>query len=433
MQLPAREPIATVGILALAVGLADREAFYTMLGAAGVLLGVALLALAAVAKEGRAFRQLAYPALFVTLSVIAALAPFYPGQFDLLAPVLTLSAPVAFYALGARPGLRVYRLPLVAALIVAAHAAYMTTVGVPQHEDVYKFLNSGVDALVRGVNPYGTIPASLDGPWKFTYPPGVLLLVAPFRLLFGDVRWSYILGELIAVLLMARVVRRRMPQALERWQEALLLIPLVLPRASQAFFVFTNHEWLLVALAVIALFLAADGAWVATGIVLGIGIATKQYFIVFPVVFLLPVVRPRSIALGLGVAFLITLPFLLWDFKAFIVDVFGNLGNAPDPTRVTIWAVLTNLGASPGVVGARVLAVIGLAAVVLLWLKSRRDLSTSLRACGLALLLFVLTSTFAAYNYYVYALVFYTWGLVIPAARERPGHSVVTEAPASAP
>ena len=39
-------------------------------------------------------------------------------------------------------------------------------------------------------------------------------------------------------------------------------------------------------------------------------------------------------------------------------------------------------------------------------------------ACGLGLFAFTLGASFAAYNYYVYGLVFFTWGLLIPAAPE---------------
>jgi hypothetical protein len=40
-------------------------------------------------------------------------------------------------------------------------------------------------------------------------------------------------------------------------------------------------------------------------------------------------------------------------------------------------------------------------------------------ACGLGLFAFTLGATFAGYNYYVYGLVFITWGLLIPAAPDR--------------
>ena len=247
-----------------------------------------------------------------------------------------------------------------------------------------------------------------------TYPPAAILLLAPFRLVLGDIRWAYVLCEAVVVALLPRLIRRS-GGGVARWQEALILMPLVLPRASQAFFVFSNQEWLLLALAAAGLLLAMDRRWLLAGLVLGLGITSKQYFIVFPVLFLLPTLRPRAVAASVVFAVLVTLPFVAWGPVAFWDHVFGNLNNAPDPDRVTIWAMLVNAG----VPATRSLALLltlwgGAATLALAWL-GRRSLEAQLLACGLALFAFTLGATFAGYNYYVYGLVFVTWGLMLSA------------------
>src|SRR5207245_8158331 len=113
------------------------------------------------------------------------------------------------------------------------------------------------------------------------------------------------------------------------------------------------------------------------------------------------------------------MPFLSCGPGAFLTDVFGNLALPPDPQRLTLWAAAASLGLHPGRGLSLALLALGAAAVLVLLWAGRRRLSTSLLACGLALAAFSLCAGFAAYNYYVYALVFCTWGLLIPADWER--------------
>ena len=255
---------------------------------------------------------------------------------------------------------------------------------------------------------------------------------------FGDIRWAYVAAEGLVVAFVSALVLQRSnrprllrtpggaqapvrPHArrsgLSRGEVALLLVPLALPRVGQAFFVFSNPEWVLLALAAAAL--AWRSSWLGAGLVLGLGIASKQYFIVFPAIFLWRAIPVRAYAFGLAVALGLCLPFFIWDPSAFLGNVFGNLG-APDPDRLTIWAALAHLGVAPG----RSLAVAlfrlgGLAVAVAWWLTRTKPLSVALTACGVALAAFSLCASFAAYNYYAYALVFCTWALLLPDDWER--------------
>src|SRR5258708_5049427 len=131
--------------------------------------------------------------------------------------------------------------------------------------------------------------------------------------------------------------------------------------------------------------------------------------------YLLPELRRRTLIIALAVAAAVTLPFLVWGPSAFIDHVFGNLNNPPNTDRLTIWAILYHSGLPSGRAVSLALAVGGAAVAVLLAWLAGRDLSRSLMACGLGLIAFTLGATFAGYNYYVYALVFFTWGLMIPA------------------
>jgi hypothetical protein len=412
MLLYRRHTLAPVGIGLLALGLAERLAFFSPISAAAIVAGVVVLAAAAPAPNPPATDHVGYPSLLVALSVFTALAPLVPGGLDPATTGLTLAGGVAFYVCSAVPQLRAYRLWLCALLLIAAHAAIILRVPVPPHQDVWRFLNYGADVLLRGQDPYTNIIGPDGLVIRLTYPPAVVLLLAPFRLLLGDIRWAYLLCEAVVVVLLPRLVRRT-GGGVARWQEALILIPLVLPRASQAFYVFSNHEWLLLALALGGLLLALDRRWLMAGLLLGLGIAAKQYFIVFPVLFLLPTLRLRAVAAALATAVLVTLPFVAWGPAEFTDHVLGNLNNAPDPDRVTIWAMLVNAGVPATRTLALLLALWGGAATLALAWLGRRSLEAQLLACGLALFAFTLGATFAGYNYYVYGLVFVTWGLMI--------------------
>lgn len=416
--------IRAVALALVAVGLAHRLAFFSWPGFVLVAAGFALLAVGGLAPRPRDGRSMSYPVLFLVLCVVAALAPFDPNGINVPEAVMTIGAGVVFYLLGVTPRVRPFRLPAAGLLLVAAHAHFLVRFPQPQHEDVFHFLNGGVDLLMRGQNPYAGVPIVEGGVNKvlrFTYPPGVLVDLAPFRVLLGDVRWAYVAAELLVIATWCWAQRRS--GATERWREALVLVPLAIPRASQAFFIFSNHEWVLLALAILGLAAAWRSRWLVCAVLLGLGIASKQYFVIFPVAFLLPSVRLRSALVAGGVAVAICLPFLAWNPARFLTSVFGNLTLASDSERLTLYAAASHLGLlMPRAVQA---AVSALALLSTAWLayRTRHDLSAALMACGLSLAVFTFCSPFAAYNYYVYALVFVTWGLLtagFPAQAVRP-------------
>jgi hypothetical protein len=412
-RLVSRDVVAAAGIALVAVGLAHRMAFYSEVGMVLVPLGFALLGLAALRPDGP---PRAYPILLTVLCVLAALAPFDPAGPTRVEAGLTIAAPVVFYSLGFFSGGRRARLYIAGMLLVFAHAHYLLRFPHPLHQDVWTFLNGGVDLLARGHDPYQGVPLMEEGVAKtlaYTYPPGALLVLAPFRLLAGDVRWAYIVAEAVVVVLWGRwlVARGRADRGLE----ALVLIPLALPRTSQAFYIFSNHEWTLLALALGALLLALRGRDLIAGIVLGLGVASKQYFVVFPALFVFRGLRRPALVAAVAVVVVVTTPFLAWDAGHFLTDVLGNLAQTPDADRLTVWAALAHVGIRLPRAGLLLLAATALGITGLTAWRTRADPSAALCACGVCLALVALCSSFAAYNYYFYALVFVAWGLLLPA------------------
>jgi hypothetical protein len=146
------------------------------------------------------------------------------------------------------------------------------------------------------------------------------------------------------------------------------------------------------------------------------------------VLFVVRSLGARTIAWGMVAAATVTLPFLLWDPHAFLAGTLGNIvSTPPQPDRVTFYAMFANLGVTVprGLLTAAAAASLGLGA----WLawRTRDTPGRALSACGLTLCLFALCSTFSAYNYFAYGLVFVTWGLLVEGAPVKLANNGVTD------
>ena len=411
-----------VGLILAVLGLSHRMAFtVTRSGAAALITGVLILGAVALVRNWPGPRSsteelnLLLSATLVLFAVVGALRPY---KYDLAASALTIGAAATFILLEPFTPLRRYRLWVVTPLLLAAHVSLLLHFNLPK-QDVYRFLTFGVDGLLHhGINPYLPIhdPVSVDvQPYTFTYPPGALLLVAPFRLMLGDVRWAYVVAEGVFVAAVALMAHRG--GELRPWQQAAILLPLVFPRTNQAFYDYGNHEWLLLALAASALVVRRHWFW--CGVLLGVGLATKQYFILFPLLFLVPWVERRALVTAAITAGIIVLPFAVWDAGRLFHDTTNQLGAPPDAERLTLYAMTRGAGFDVGRGGAALLAVVGLLfAAGCAWL-GRLRLDRALVACGVALAVFTLCADFAAYNYYGYALAFVAWGLALSDVDQR--------------
>jgi hypothetical protein len=413
--LLSRQRCAALGLLLTALGVAHRLAFVvTETGAILVVAGTLLLLVAALApglaRASDKESNLTFTALFLVLAITTAAGLYFD---DAAAALLIVAAAITFIGLEAVPQARQVRLYLVAGVVLAAHGLLVQHLQFPK-QDVFRFLTYGVDGLFHhGLNPYLPIPdpRSPDvNPLTFTYPPGALLLVAPFRLLVGDVRWAFVAGELLFIMGAAATAWRR--GGLATWQQALLLTPLVFPRASQAFFDYGNHDWVLLGLAAVALALRRHWLW--SGLLFGVGIATKQYFIIFPVAFLLPWLSRGALVTAALTSAVVVIPFALWDWGRFWRDLSDPLRwPPPNPDRLTLVTMARQLGLDVGRIGAAVLAGAGLVLAGASGWLARTSLARSLMACGASLALFTLLSNYAAYNYYVYALALFVWGAAV--------------------
>jgi hypothetical protein len=383
------------------------------LGALGLIGGVALLLVVVVRAAPdagpEAHRNLIFTAVFVLLALVAAATPHTD---DLVASALTGVAALTFIALQSFAGGRRVSLWLVAGLLLGAHAVLILHVPFPK-QDAFRILTYEVDALFRHhVNPYAPIvdPVSPDvQPYVAGYPPGAFMLLAPFRLVLGDIRWGFVAAEAVFVGAVAATARR--DGELRTWQRAAILLPLVFPRTAQAYYDYGNHDWVLLGIGAAAVALRARWAW--CGLLLGIGLVTKQHFFVFPLLFLLPWLNRKALGLAVATAALVVLPFALWDGPQMVRSLLSTFTGIPDPNRLAFSTMLRQAGFDVGHRGLLALSAVGLAAALgCAWL-GRRSLALALLAAGVGLCLLTLCWGFAAYNYYGYALGLACWGVAL--------------------
>jgi hypothetical protein len=280
---------------------------------------------------------------------------------------------VAVAALAAGAAVALHRaavgLVLAAAAFVAGSAAVIHLDPVPQI-DVWYSLQGGTDALLHGRSMYTQAwPDSPGVKDAFTYLPWTAVLLAPAKLLTGDVRWGLVAAELGAAALVVALARHKGEQG-DRTEIGLvaacvlLLLPGTLTQIEQAW---TEP---LVLLPVAAALLAVDRGRLGTAVVLfAVALASKQHIaLLLPLLALWHPFGPRrTVAVAAG-ATLLVLPWAVWNLPAMWHDTVTLLV-AFHPIRFadTLYlAAIHELGWTPPfwLSGALVVAVVALAALV---------------------------------------------------------------------
>lgn len=294
--------------------------------------------------------------------------------------------------------------------------------------DVMIFQRDSSRALLAGHNPYAlTFPdiytaresalyygagVSVNGVVQFGFPylPLSLLWVMPAQLLLGDFRY----GHLAAVALATFFVATLRPSRTAAAAAALLAF------STPTFYVlqvgwtepvvsmlFCFNIWLLSRRAQNA---SPDSG--ATDVALGLFLATKQYLVfALPLLFLLPLknastrnARWKTLGVALSVAALTTLPFVLWNLRAFWWSVFAL--QFRQPFRDDALSYLAAFKAVSGVqLSSAICFLLAAGAVWLCWKRAPRTVAGF--AASVALVHFVFFAfnkqAFANYYFFVFA------------------------------
>lgn len=294
--------------------------------------------------------------------------------------------------------------------------------------DVFAMLQGGADALARGENPY---VAAYPDPYRpgalidtYLYPPLTLLVTAPFRWLFGDARAGLAACDVATFFLLLRLgAPRDAAPATERRERAghdtARLCALLFLFHPRALFVL-EQSWTepIAALGFVAFLVATQSRRVLTAaLCLGFFFASKQYLgLLAPLCGLgfWRLVRGSAPSLGralarfaghvgiaLAVAAAVTLPLALWNWSAFVQDVWTF--HWASPFREDALNLSALLFQAFGVRVPEVIAVgaATAAAAAGLWAAARRPTPAGLAAgAALTLLLALQLQKHAFCNYY---------------------------------
>lgn len=351
VDLPARTVAVVAGLLLLGVGVDMPPVGSPVLGmiltgGAGVVAGAFLADRRPVPARHLA-RVLAAVAAVVFLAGLVVMNHFVE-PVPVAGWVLWGTAIAALGVVAVRPRTRA---PAVAAavalgvLIVVAVGAGIVA-NSEQVADVYELHVSAAEVVAAGGNPYVDARATETFPWGsgepivgYTYPPAALIPFVAGGLLAGDPRWTSVVAVAAGLLLLA-LLPLRAPAPVRRVGLAAAAAYLALPSWVGMIFITWTEA------VTFPLLLAAAWWWrrrpVAAGILLGLGLATKQYFVLaLPLLLVVPDARARRRSLvAVGAAAAVTLPWLLADPRAFVQGtIVHHLTRAPRPDALTLPAL----------------------------------------------------------------------------------------------
>ncbi|MFN2465860.1 MAG: glycosyltransferase 87 family protein [Candidatus Dormibacteria bacterium] len=406
-----RHLLAVVGLFLGGTALLLTLAYFRPVPFGMMLIATAALVAVAIVEPGPELLpgDTRYPAVLGLFGLFYGLGPMSatgPQRLVLLIPVILIVA-------AAVPAVRPFWFWAALAVLLVSHVGHiLETAGL--RSDVNILFVTAVHSLVHGHTVYSPTAVTDGPPIPFTYPPGALVLLAPSVLLAGDARWALVGGELVACVTMWVLLPRREGRV-DVWRQALLLIPLALPRVGEYFFEAANHEWVVLAVTALLLLAIARRREVAAGLLLALALSTKQTALLYPGAFIVRFVKPRMAVLAAGLAVASVAPFLVQDFHGTITGVLdpGLHGSGDYPNRLHVYAALVALGLHPGRAVQLALQAVGLAAGFLLWRRASQSPARALTAAGAAWIVLVILSPFAGYNYYAYGIALCAWGLAL--------------------
>jgi hypothetical protein len=217
------------------------------------------------------------PAVLVGVALVTELVHSFtyaaPSTHRRILDVLAVTAVAAAGAWAA--GDRSRRLvPWIAVLGYIVAGAWIIRADPSPRIDVWVSLQQASDGLGHGINAYAmTWKGSPGVTDAFTYLPWTLVLLAPARWLFGDVRWALMAWTLVGTGAVLALGRWRNQAA---WAAAALLVltPGTSTQVEQAW----TEPLLLALLALWALLVSRDHPWWAV-IPLALALASKQHIV----------------------------------------------------------------------------------------------------------------------------------------------------------
>ena len=216
----------------------------------------------------------------------------------------------------------------------------------PPMIDVILVNEAGAAAVADAENPYVSVEIPNTSPWAdgatldgYPYPPLALITYSASQWLLGDTRWVNMIALAVFVLLLVRPWAGQSPRA-ATYAAAAAIVAVILPSLTYL----VRHGW--TEPIAFPFLIGAALNWrkrpVLAAILLGLAIATKQYFVLLAplVIFWNDEWRWRRTAIVGSVVFLTVLPFLVLDARAFwAAAIESGLGYAMRPDSLNVIAL----------------------------------------------------------------------------------------------
>jgi hypothetical protein len=261
--------------------------------------------------------------------------------------------------------------------------------------DVWDILQQSSTGLLHGNDMYRQHWAHSTGLQAvYPYLPITTLLLAPFRWLFGDVRYGLLAASLLGAWLLRRFGTSRIP--------ALAALALVFP----GWVLLINRSWtepLLVTALTAAIIALRSGRTAITILMLAVALACKQHVVLLlPLFALWPSFGLRRALTAAGLALAAVLPWIIAGPRDFWHDaVHANLALGVRSQALDVPAVFARHGVT---VGFGLTLVVLLAAYVVVLLRVPRTASGLALGCAVVMWAFDLANRQTFFNHYTLPL-----------------------------
>lgn len=390
----------------LAVGDSTKAGYFSAVGLACIVAGFVLVVAVVVLRTPLVVPDRAL--LVVPLAVCVAEAIVDPSRRYLyitgrdLTTIHVLSiVTAAAAALSLLANDRWRRAAWAGVLVLAAATGIVTVVLISNPGiDVWDLLQQSSTGLLHGDDMYRQHWVHSTGLQNvYPYLPGSTLLLAPFRWIFGDVRFGLLAASLFGAWLVGRF-------GSDRTSPALAALLVVMPD----WVYLINRSWtepLLVAALAVAIISLRSGRTALAIVALAVALASKQHIVLLlPLFALWPSFGLRRTCTSIGLALLVVLPWIIAGPHDIWHDaVQANTSLAAETRALNLQGLLLRHGDT---VGSWFLVLFLVAAYALVAWRVPRTPSGLALGCALVMWTFDLANTQTFFNHYVLPL-----GLVV--------------------
>ncbi len=446
---PACVVLLLAGWVGVALGIGTHDGRYALPSLVLVVAGTLVVGagvFAAAQPSARAWRlpESADRVVLAAAALTVGLAPliWHPRYFAhgagwtasqvLAAGAGLLAAATVLPTFGVARGLASQRWPFWTVLALMAAAGVTMIAAAPKpHIDVFWLLQGSTKGLLSGADMYRQQWAETRASYYshglfdvYPYLPWTSVLLAPFRVVFGDIRFG-----LVAALTIAAVIARRLG-SLRTAMPPVVLLPLllaVLPKVTYSYQL-SWTEPLLIALLAGMVLAARSGRLTLAVVLLALALASKQHIIL-----LLPLTAiwprfgwRRTLAAAAGALVLIS-PWIIAGPHDFWHDaVHENLGLGYRADALCLATFFHKaLGVDPGFA----LTGLGLLVAYALAWRVRGSAFGFCAGAGLLVLVLDITNTQSFFNHYTLGMALVVLAVCLRWGSEAPGSSDPAELP----